>query len=142
MYFIPAKKDKNIPDPDITDRYCGPVFGAKAERGVLNYFVPILPDYENFINDEFTVEPAFENGVVCGFIDVGKPVPCIEEYITKDDSDELLSEICADIKSFIISCAIQARETSDLEISDNTYAETDITAGLYSIDEDHIEQLR
>ncbi len=136
------RKDKNIPEPDMTERYCGPVFGINAERGVLNYFVPIMPNYENFITDEFTVELTFENGVVCGFIDVGKAVPCIEEYITKDDSDELLSEICSDIKSFIIDCAAQARKTPDPEISDNTYVETDISAGLYNIDEDHIENLR
>ena len=141
------RKDKNIPDPNITDRYCGPVFGVNAKCGVLNYFVPILPDYENFITDEFSVEPTFENGILFGFIDAGKAVPCIEEYLTKDDSDELLSQICIDMRSFIIDRTMQIREMLFLkdpqnENFDDTYAETDISAGLYSIDEDHIEQLR
>lgn len=141
------RKYKNIPDPDLTDRYCGPVFGTNAERGILNYFVPILPEHENFINDGSLIELSFENEIICGFIDAEKAVPCIKEYLAKDDSDEMLSEICTNMRTFIIENVIQIRKLQNLkdpecEDPDDTYAETDIPAGLYSINEDHIEYLR
>ncbi|MDE5858874.1 MAG: type III toxin-antitoxin system ToxN/AbiQ family toxin [Oscillospiraceae bacterium] len=67
------KYDSNVLDPEYTNRYCGPVIRVDSERGPADYFVPILPDYDEMTG--YLVN--FRDGVLAGFMDFKKSIPCL-----------------------------------------------------------------
>lgn len=146
------KSDDNVLDPDATDRYCGPLFSITNDYGTVNYFAPILPEYDEYKNLDNIFEPTFNDGIICSFIDARKSLPCLEKYISKDNSDEKLSQNCINMQIFIAGCAKQVYETVRAKTSENEeikedkyidpYIKPTIQAGVYRINKNHIAALR
>lgn len=103
--FLKAEDD-NVLDPKYTDRYCGPVFRVNSKRGFIDYFVPIDPVYDKME----CVLITFKNGVIAGFMDAKRAIPCLEKNITRDDSDTGLSAACESLEAFIRDCSVNIHE--------------------------------
>lgn len=95
------KCDNNVLDPEYTDRYCGPVLRVDSERGPADYFVPILPDYDNMTG--YLVN--FKDGILAGFMDFKKSIPCLEKNMVQDISNKNLIFDCNEMKTLIEDCA-------------------------------------
>lgn len=71
------KRDENVIDPQITQRYYGPVLTVERDGKEIDYFAPILPD-ETLKSASLT---HLINGVFCE-IDLRHMIPCSEKSLS------------------------------------------------------------
>lgn len=139
-----AKNNNNaVPDPEYTNRYCGPVFCNNTKRGPLNYFIPVYPEYAELEN----INMSFDYGIIAGFLDARKALPCLDKVITWDDSDEKLLKICQDMKSYIKDRSLEVDviltektiDTSDAVISEE---KSSIPFGIYRLNKEYLSDAK
>lgn len=96
-------EDPNALDPEILDMYCGPVYHASTERGIVGFFVPIdKTEFEN--NELFFMD--FENGILFGMCDFKKMLPVVsEKFLTPADVSEEFINFCNKMKPMAEVCA-------------------------------------
>ncbi len=96
------KADDNVLDPEINNRYCGPVYHAICERGPMDFFVPVDYIYEERSGFLLT----FENGIMCDFLDFKKMIPCVDiRFLTPNVENEQLIKFCNNAQKEMKRCA-------------------------------------
>ena len=101
--------DRNIADPEVTNRYYGPVAQINSMRGPVNLFVPIDPSYET--TELFT--DTFEDGVFAGIMDFKQLIPAFMPVMTIDTSNLKLIRFCENNREIITEYANDIIETSE-----------------------------
>lgn len=108
------KTDNKVIDPEILDRYCGPVYQASCEKGLVEFFVPVSYEYETANCFALT----FYDGVFAGIMDFKLMIPCVnEKLITPDKTNNDLMIFCSQAKCHLEQCAdyIMKLKQSDIQ---------------------------
>lgn len=95
-------KNFSIADPNVTNTYIGPVYEKSRDDGdPIPFFVPVDPCYKT-MTDYLMI---CSDGVLAGFLDFNKIIPCIPEYITHDNSDADLLAFAKKSENLFYTCA-------------------------------------
>lgn len=88
-------------DPNITTTYIGPVYEKSNDESSISFFVPVDPCYKTM--DSYLM--ICSNGILAGFLDFNKIIPCLTEYMTYDDSDKKLITFAKKSENLFYTCA-------------------------------------
>lgn len=105
------KADKNVISPEENDLYCGPVYHAKTERGVVGFFVPVD---EKEYNSATVFAGIFMEGNYMGIMDFNKMIPIVDKrFLSSETNNKRLVDFCINGKDRMETCGdtiMQARQ--------------------------------
>ncbi len=85
------KADDNVLDPEINNRYCGPVYHAICERGPMDFFVPVAINFDN----ANMILVCFQDGIFAEYFDFKKMIPCVDtRFLELNNSNTDLIQFC------------------------------------------------